>query len=466
MELRAGARRLGQDRVRGGDQPLGAGDVDADVLAPGCEDLLAEQLVARVGAHRLRARGGPSRGSAGSRSSPVGADLGRLGLGVVEAAPQAVLEGRRGRPRAASAGGTLISMLNWPSSVWNAGSAIASSTSAFFSAGSPASSTRLSSISSPVIGSSVSKRSSLQHPREHVEAAVDLLAVAGAVGPRELLCVDVLSHGVTLGSGECPDQARRGGLTCRPLFRSLRAAPRSAAITRLLPGRGRNCPGQALGQTEPQAVVGVEVEAAVERAPGECPVAGLPGAEGRDRARCRAPAPRGLGAAGRPRRAGGRRRGRVSPRRARRPGRRGGRRHAGARAASASSGGSPVARRSAPPGRAPTPTSSGPAPPAPAWSAGHAGHGLRRGGQGVARGRLGWRWVTRPSKTAWAANGWRRRRRRAPARSRVPPGWSGRDTSVPPWARSTSITSMPAASNARRSAARHARRAGRRRRCS
>ena len=44
---------------------------------------------------------------------------------------------------------TLISMLNCPSSVWNAGSAIASSAAALISAGSPASSVRLSSISSP-----------------------------------------------------------------------------------------------------------------------------------------------------------------------------------------------------------------------------------------------------------------------------------------------------------------------------
>lgn len=58
------------------------------------------------------------------------------------------------------AGGTLISMLNWPSSVWKSGWAIASSASAFFSAGSPLSSTRLSSTSSPVIGSSVSNRAS------------------------------------------------------------------------------------------------------------------------------------------------------------------------------------------------------------------------------------------------------------------------------------------------------------------
>ena len=63
-------------------------------------------------------------------------------------------------PSRSLTGGTLISMLNWPSSVWNAGSAMAASASVFFSAGSPCSSTRLSSTSSPVIGSSVSKRAS------------------------------------------------------------------------------------------------------------------------------------------------------------------------------------------------------------------------------------------------------------------------------------------------------------------
>jgi hypothetical protein len=57
-------------------------------------------------------------------------------------------------------GGTLISMLNWPSSVWNASSSIALSTSAFLNAGSHFSSTRFSSISIPVIGRSASKRDS------------------------------------------------------------------------------------------------------------------------------------------------------------------------------------------------------------------------------------------------------------------------------------------------------------------
>ncbi len=63
-------------------------------------------------------------------------------------------------PSRSFAGGTLISMLNWPSSVTKSGSAIASRASAFFSAGSPFSSTRFSSTSSPVIGSSVSNAAS------------------------------------------------------------------------------------------------------------------------------------------------------------------------------------------------------------------------------------------------------------------------------------------------------------------
>ena len=58
-------------------------------------------------------------------------------------------------------GGTLISTLNWPSSVWKSASAIASSARAFTIAGSPASSVRFSSISSPKERRSASKRASL-----------------------------------------------------------------------------------------------------------------------------------------------------------------------------------------------------------------------------------------------------------------------------------------------------------------
>ena len=53
-------------------------------------------------------------------------------------------------------GATLISTLNWPSSVWKSACETASSTSALRIAGSPWASTRLSSISTPVIGRSKS----------------------------------------------------------------------------------------------------------------------------------------------------------------------------------------------------------------------------------------------------------------------------------------------------------------------
>ena len=64
-------------------------------------------------------------------------------------------------PFSSSRGGMLISTLNWPSSVWKSLSAIASSASALIIAGSPASSVRLSSISSPTERRSASKRASL-----------------------------------------------------------------------------------------------------------------------------------------------------------------------------------------------------------------------------------------------------------------------------------------------------------------
>ncbi len=59
-----------------------------------------------------------------------------------------------------SLGGMLISTLNCPSSVTNAGSAIRASTCSFAIAGWPASSVRFSSISSPIERRSESKRDS------------------------------------------------------------------------------------------------------------------------------------------------------------------------------------------------------------------------------------------------------------------------------------------------------------------
>ena len=75
----------GHDRVRRGAQPLGTADVDHDVLAPGGQDLVAEQLVARVGRQRRRAHVGRRQGGQDADHHHVGADLGRLGLGGVEA---------------------------------------------------------------------------------------------------------------------------------------------------------------------------------------------------------------------------------------------------------------------------------------------------------------------------------------------------------------------------------------------
>ncbi len=62
-----------------------------------------------------------------------------------------------GPPAVSCRGGMLISRLKRPSSLDQAGSAIAWSTSVLRIAGSPSSSTRLSSISSPTWGRSLSK---------------------------------------------------------------------------------------------------------------------------------------------------------------------------------------------------------------------------------------------------------------------------------------------------------------------
>ena len=104
------------------------------------------------------------------------------------------------KPRSLSClGGTLISRLNWPSSVWKSGSAIASSASAFFSAGSPTLVDEVELDLQPghrVVG--VEARLA-QHPREHVEAAAHLLAVPRAVLAGELLLRHLFAHARSLG---------------------------------------------------------------------------------------------------------------------------------------------------------------------------------------------------------------------------------------------------------------------------
>ncbi len=75
---------------------------------------------------------------------------------------------------------------------------MASNTSALRIAGSHRSSTRLSSISIPAIGRSIVETGLGQHPGEHVQPAAHLLPVPHPVGPGELPCVDLFSHGPIL----------------------------------------------------------------------------------------------------------------------------------------------------------------------------------------------------------------------------------------------------------------------------
>ena len=92
-------------------------------------------------------------------------------------------------------------MLNCASSVWKSSSAISSSTCVLASAGSPVSSVRLSSISSPIERRSGSNARLREHPREHVEAELDLVAVALAVLAGEGGVGDLVAHGASLLPG-------------------------------------------------------------------------------------------------------------------------------------------------------------------------------------------------------------------------------------------------------------------------
>ena len=103
------------------------------------------------------------------------------------------------KPRSLSClGGTLISRLNWPSSVWKSGSAIASSASRVLQR-------RVTELVDEVEldlqpghrGVRVEARLA-QHPREHVEAAPHLLAVARPVLAGELLLCHLFAHGRSL----------------------------------------------------------------------------------------------------------------------------------------------------------------------------------------------------------------------------------------------------------------------------
>ena len=146
---------------RRGLQPLDPADVERHVLAAGGDDLLVEQPVARVGRDVVQHRVLLAGASAGCRSAPAGRRT--SGPARRRAAGWPAVRARRcpSPLPSISRGATLISRLNWPSSVWNDGSARSASTSALRMAGWPSGSIRLSSSSSPVIGRSASKLKSL-----------------------------------------------------------------------------------------------------------------------------------------------------------------------------------------------------------------------------------------------------------------------------------------------------------------
>ena len=249
MELGAGAGRLGHDRVGGGVEPVDvadAGDLDRDVLAASVEDLLAEQLVARVGADAVR--GHVVRGQ--RRQDPdhhqVRADLGRLGLGAVEVAAQQLLEllepaltelDRRhvdldveqaelGLEGGVGDGRQRLGVLQRRVAV------LVDQVELDLEPG------------HRVVG--VEPRLA-QHPGEHVETAPDLLAVARPVGPGELLCLHLFAHVRTLGPIGGVRGGPRGSRCGRgrrrrhpPASRSVRTPP--AAGSRPLPPSTRSTP--------------------------------------------------------------------------------------------------------------------------------------------------------------------------------------------------------------------------------
>lgn len=156
MELRAGAGGLGGDGVGVHREAVHALHLDAQVLAACREDLLVEQPVARIAGQGALAHVRlPSVGRMPTmiRCAPT-----------AEARSSAWLSASRiscsqepGPPDRSRRGGMLISRLKRPSSLAQAGSAIAWRTSVFRMTGRPSSPTRLSSISSPTCGRSLSK---------------------------------------------------------------------------------------------------------------------------------------------------------------------------------------------------------------------------------------------------------------------------------------------------------------------
>ena len=197
VELGAGAGGLGDDRVGGRGEPLATRDADRDVLAAGGEDLLGQQLVARVGAQARGVHVSLGEGRQDADHHLVGADLGGLLLGVVERAPQALLERRQ--PTLAQLGRREVDLdvelaelglevgvgdrLEHLGVLQRRVAGLVDEVELHLQPG------------HRVVG--VEARVA-QHPREHVEVATHLLPVPRAVRPAELLLVDLFSHARTL----------------------------------------------------------------------------------------------------------------------------------------------------------------------------------------------------------------------------------------------------------------------------
>ena len=95
-----------------------------------------------------------------------------------------------------------------------------------------------------------------QHPGEHVEVAAHLLAVPRAVGPRELLCLDLFAHDPTLGTAG--GSRATGWLSAgdpRPAERlapSAESAARAARRAARRPARPASSPGRPPGTGRPR----------------------------------------------------------------------------------------------------------------------------------------------------------------------------------------------------------------------
>ena len=266
-----------------------------------------------------------------------------------------------------------------------------------------------------------------QHPGEHVEAAPHLLAVPRAIGRGELLEVDLFAHGRTLGlrCGRTAVSSHRPGATSRARPPVERRSCHAAAAR---PARApRRRAGQAVAGLDLARTGRPRTRRARRRRPARPTRPSSAGGR-------RPPARRGCGARGRSTRTppAARARSRVD----RRPGGVAHPQVAHRRPAAGPLGVGQVrpagrvgrlgrcvdGRRRAPRPRRPRPARR----PAPAAAAARRLHPRDRlaSGPSVAASAAREPWVTRPSRTAWARNGWARdvvgRRRARAARASRP----------------------------------------------